>query len=131
MAGPVSSNAVRVIAILGTCLCTAGVTRSAQRCIELAFDHLLDEPAHAIAQTGFDRNKPIIEKTDRRRGFQLLARRIRAINRHGVVSTGAPTPASFGLRSPGDYATFNSNQTPDGTTPPAYPGLSKTEFSPL
>jgi hypothetical protein len=32
-----------------------------------------------------------------------------------VVSTGAPTPASFGLRSPGDYATFNSNQTPDGT----------------
>jgi hypothetical protein len=36
-----------------------------------------------------------------------------------VVSTGAPTPALFGFQSPGDYATFNSNHTPDGTTRPA------------
>jgi hypothetical protein len=32
-----------------------------------------------------------------------------------VVSTGAQTPASFGFQSPGDYATCNSNHTPDGT----------------
>jgi hypothetical protein len=32
-----------------------------------------------------------------------------------VVSTGAPTPALFGFQSPGDYTTFNSNHTPDGT----------------
>jgi hypothetical protein len=34
-----------------------------------------------------------------------------------VVSAGAPTPALFGFQSPGDYATFNSNHTPDGTPP--------------
>jgi hypothetical protein len=34
-----------------------------------------------------------------------------------VVSTGARTLALFGFQSPGDYATFNSNHTPDGTTP--------------
>jgi hypothetical protein len=33
-----------------------------------------------------------------------------------VVSTGARTPALFGFQSPGDYATFNSNHTPDGTS---------------
>ena len=32
-----------------------------------------------------------------------------------MVSTGAQTPASFGFQSPGDYATCNSNHTPDGT----------------
>ena len=32
-----------------------------------------------------------------------------------MVSTGAQTPALFGFQSPGDYATFNSNHTPDGT----------------
>jgi hypothetical protein len=31
-----------------------------------------------------------------------------------VVSTGGQTPA-FGFQSPGDYAAYNSNQTPDGT----------------
>jgi hypothetical protein len=31
-----------------------------------------------------------------------------------VVSTGARTPALFGFQSPGNYATFNSNYTPDG-----------------
>jgi uncharacterized protein YndB with AHSA1/START domain len=35
-----------------------------------------------------------------------------------VVSTGAQTPASFGFQSPGDYATCNSNHTPDGTVEP-------------
>ena len=31
-----------------------------------------------------------------------------------MVSTGGRTPA-FGFQSPGDYAAYNSNQTPDGT----------------
>jgi hypothetical protein len=47
--------------------------------------------------------------------LRLQGWRIRAIVDHGVVSTGAPTPALFGFQSPGDYATFNSNHTPDGT----------------
>jgi hypothetical protein len=48
-------------------------------------------------------------------GLRLQGWRIRASVGHGVVSTGAPTPALFGFQSPGDYATFNSNHTPDGT----------------
>src|SRR5437763_176168 len=52
---------------------------------------------------------------DRRPGFRLQSHRLRAIVAHGVVSTGAQTPASFGFQSPGDYATCNSNHTPDGT----------------
>src|SRR5438105_665960 len=68
-----------------------------------------------IAQAGFDRIKPIVEKMDRRPGFRLQSHRLRAIVAHGVVSTGAQTPASFGFQSPGDYATCNSNHTPDGT----------------
>src|SRR6266852_2079939 len=52
---------------------------------------------------------------DRRPGFRLQSQRLRAIVAHGVVSTGAQTPASFGFQSPGDYATCNSNHTPDGT----------------
>src|SRR5207302_6656336 len=52
---------------------------------------------------------------DRRPGFRLQSHRLRAIVAHGVVSTGAQRPASFGFQSPGDYATCNSNHTPDGT----------------
>src|SRR5438552_4169829 len=52
---------------------------------------------------------------DRRPGFRLQSHRLRAIVAHGVVSTGAQTPASFGFQSPGDYATCNSNHTPEGT----------------
>jgi hypothetical protein len=32
-----------------------------------------------------------------------------------VVSTGAQTPGFVWVSAPGDYATFNSNHTPDGT----------------
>src|SRR5258708_32982077 len=52
----------------------------------------------------------------RRLGCRLEGRRVRAIVGHGVVSTGAKTPALLGFQSPGDYATFNSNHIPDGTT---------------
>src|SRR5467141_1085848 len=55
----------------------------------------------------------------RRLGCRLQGHRLRAIVGHGVVSTGAQTPASFGFQSPGDYATCNSNHTPDGTLSPA------------
>jgi hypothetical protein len=41
-----------------------------------------------------------------------------------VVSTGARTLALFGFQSPGDYATFNSNHTPDGTGVTTTVGLS-------
>jgi hypothetical protein len=74
----------------------------------------LDELAHPVAQAGFDRIKPIIEKIDCRFGFRLQSQRLRAIV-GGVVSTGARTPALFGSQSPGDYATFNSNHTQNAT----------------
>jgi hypothetical protein len=40
--------------------------------------------------------------------------RLRVMASHGVVSTGALTPESFGL-TPGDYATFNFHQLRYGT----------------
>src|SRR6267142_4889421 len=109
---PVASDTAR---ILGSLLWAAGVARARQCRLELGLDHRLDELAHPIAQAGFDRIKPIVEKMGRRLGCRLQGHRLRAIVGHGVVSTGAQTPASFGFQSPGDYATCNSNHTPDGT----------------
>jgi hypothetical protein len=37
----------------------------------LALDHRLDELTHPVAQTGFNRIKPIVEKMDRRLGVRL------------------------------------------------------------
>src|SRR6516162_9014985 len=115
VAVPVASDTARAISILASLLWAAGITRARQRRLELALDHCLDELAHPIAQPGFNRIKPIVENMDRRLGFRLQSHRLRAIVGHGVVSTGARTPALFGFQSPGDYATFNSNRTPDGT----------------
>src|SRR5215813_2649414 len=52
---------------------------------------------------------------DGRLRFRLQSRRRRAIVGHGVVSTGAPTPALIWVSPPGDYAIVNSNHIPDGT----------------
>src|SRR5262245_34364546 len=52
---------------------------------------------------------------NRRLRFRLQSRRRRAIVGHGVVSTGAPTPALIWVSPPGDYAIVNSNHIPDGT----------------
>src|SRR5215813_6876538 len=54
---------------------------------------------------------------DGRLRFRLQSRRRRAIVGHGVVSTGAPTPALIWVSPPGDYAIVNSNHIPDGTAP--------------
>src|SRR6516165_4268624 len=66
---------------------------------------------------------------DRRLGFRLQSHRLRAIVGHGVVSTGARTPALFGFQSPGDYATFNSNHTPDGTLRSSSPQCRRVSLS--
>ena len=80
-------------------------------------DHPLDELAHPIAQAGFDRIKPIVEKMNRRLGLRLQGCRVRAIAGHGVVSTGAQNAGIVWVSAPGDYATFNSNQPRDATGP--------------
>jgi hypothetical protein len=50
-------------------LWAAAVARADERRLELALDHCLNELAHPIPQTGFDRIKPVIEKMDRRLRF--------------------------------------------------------------
>ena len=50
-------------------LWAAAVARADERRIELALDHRLNELAHSIPQTGFDRIKPVIEKMLRRLHF--------------------------------------------------------------
>src|SRR6266446_1686681 len=109
---PVASDPAR---ILGSLLRVAGVARARQCRLELGLDHRLDELTHPIAQADFDRIKPIVEKMDRRLGLRLQGCRVRAIAGHGVVSTGAQNASSVWVSAPGDYATFNSNHTPDGT----------------
>src|SRR5467141_4491791 len=107
---PVASDTAR---ILGSLLWAAGVARARQCRLELGLDHPLDELAHPIAQAGFDRIKPIVEKRDRRLGWRLQGRRVRAIAGHGVVSTGAQTPGLLGFQNP-------------ETTPPSIPTTPRT-----
>ena len=90
--------------------------QSGTECLELTLDHRLDQFAHPVAQTGLDRIKPIVEKMDRRLAseprtgdFVLLS---------GMAwSPPAHNAGIVGFSAPGDYATFNSNHTPDGTEP--------------
>src|SRR5215475_3882743 len=105
----------RSIAILGIRRWAAAVARASQRRLELALNHRLDELTDPLTQPDFDRVKPIVEKMNRRIRFRLQSRRCRAIVGHGVVSTGAPTPALIWVSPPGDYAIVNSNHIPDGT----------------
>src|SRR5882757_1913281 len=107
---PVASDTAR---ILGSLLWAAGVARARQCRLELGLDHRLDELTHPIAQAGFDRIKPIVEKMDRRLGLRLQRRRVRAIAGHGVVSTGAQTPGLLGFQNP-------------ETTPPSIPTTPRT-----
>src|SRR6516164_780630 len=73
--------------ILESRLWPSAVARPGERRLEFAFDHRLDELAYPTAQAGFDRVKPVIEKTNRGLGFQLQGQRLRAIAGDGVVST--------------------------------------------
>ena len=100
MAMPVAGDRARRSATLPLGFRLAAIARPAQRCFELALDHRLNEFAHPLAQTGFDRIKPIVEKMYRCLGWQLQSRRLRAIVAHGAVSTGAQTPGSFGFQHP-------------------------------
>jgi hypothetical protein len=94
---PVAGDTTGAIGILRIRLWTTAVARAGKRRLELGLDHRLDELAHPIAQTGFDRIKPIVEKMDRRLRLLMQNRRLRGIVDHGVVSTGAPTPDRLGF----------------------------------
>jgi hypothetical protein len=84
-----------------------------KRRLELGLDHRLDELAHPIAQTCFDRIKPIVEKMDRRLRLLMQNRRLRGIVDHGLVCTNA---GSFGFQHP-------------ETTPPSIPTKPRTASS--
>ena len=103
------------ITILAIRRWAAAVARTSQRRLEPAFNHRLEELTYPLTKPDFDRLKPIVEKMDRRLRFPLQSRRRRASVRHGVVSTGAPTPGLIWVSPPGDYAIVNSNHIPDGT----------------
>src|ERR1700756_5436473 len=110
----VAGDRFRSIAILGIRRWAAAVARASQRRLELALNHRLDELTDPLTQPDFDRVKPIVEKMNRRLRFRLQSRRCRAIGGHGVVSTGAPTPALIWVSPPGD------------TTPSSIPITSRT-----
>src|ERR1700730_13686548 len=115
MSVPVAGDTARAIGIIESRLWPSAVARPGERRLEFAFDHRLNELAHPTAQAGFDRVKPVIEKTNRGLGFQLQGQRLRAIAGHGVVSTRRANAGIVWVSPPGDYANFNSNHTPDGT----------------
>jgi hypothetical protein len=69
VAVPVAADTARAIGILGIRLWAAAVARAGKHCFELALDHRLNELAHPIPHTGFDRIKPVIEKMHRRLRF--------------------------------------------------------------
>src|ERR1700730_15129927 len=85
---PVAGDTAGAI-VLGIRLGPASIARPCEHRLELTLDHRLDELAHPVAQTGLDRIKPLIEKPDRNLGVRTQNRQLRAIVRHGVVSTGA------------------------------------------
>src|SRR3954451_21690712 len=112
-----ASDTARALSILGTCFGPASVARARERRLELALNHRLDELAHPVAQAGFDRIKPIVEKIDRRLGCRVQDRRYRAIVGHGVVPRCASTPALFVFQ-------------PAEGTPPSIPSSPRTQPSP-
>ena len=71
---PMASDAAHAISILASLLWAAGVARAGECRLQLGLDHRLDELAHPIAQAGFDRIKPIVEKMARRLRFRLQGR---------------------------------------------------------
>ena len=44
----------------------AAIARARKHRLELGFDHGLDEAANLVAQSGFNRIKPVVEEVDRR-----------------------------------------------------------------
>src|ERR1700730_18581845 len=113
MSVPVAGDTARAIGIIESRLWPSAVARPGERRLEFAFDHRLNELAHPTAQAGFDRVKPVIEKTNRGLGFQLQGQRLRAIAGHGVVSTRRANAEIVWASPPKDYANSNSNHAPD------------------
>ena len=114
MAVPVARNTARAIGILGSLLSPAGVRgRASAASSSASIIPWMNSRTRSRKPASIGSNQSL--RRDRRVGFRLPDRRLRAIIAHGVVSTGARTPGSFGFQSPGDYATFNSNQNSDGT----------------
>jgi hypothetical protein len=66
---PVTGDTSLPAVILDIRRWAAAIARAGKRRLELALDHRLNELAHPTPQPGFDRIKPVIEKTYRRLGF--------------------------------------------------------------
>src|SRR5712691_2467604 len=74
----VTGGADRSLRIIPGRLRTAGVARSRQRRVELAFEHGLQEFVNSIAKPSFYRVEPVVEKVRRRLDFRLRQARSRA-----------------------------------------------------
>ena len=95
MAVAVTGDAHRLLRTVTRRLAAAGVARAAERLVELGLEHGLQEFASSIAQPGFDRVEPVVEKVLCRLDFRLWQARRRVMVRHGVISAGAQTPESL------------------------------------
>jgi len=62
MAMAVAGNSLGAIGILGISLWLAAIARARKHHLELGFDHCLDEAANLVAQSGFNRIKPVFEE---------------------------------------------------------------------
>src|SRR6516162_9087837 len=113
MAMAVAGDPLGASDIVAISLWPAAIARARKHRLELALDHRLDEAANLVAQSGFNRIKPVVDQADRRLGFQLRYRRLGAIIGHGVVSTGARTRDRLGFNHP-------------ETTPPSIPTKPRT-----
>ncbi len=111
---PVAAEAWRNVAIPGLGPCRTTVAWPRQRLLKLSLDQFLDEAPYAGSDAHLDRVEPIRKKLFACTSCRMQEVRLRVMASHGVVSTGALTPESFGL-TPGDYATFNFHQLLYGT----------------
>jgi hypothetical protein len=87
MAMAVTGDADRLLRFAARRLRMASIARPRQRHVELALDHRMDKFANSIAQTTFDRIKPVVEKMNRRLACRLRRIRLRGNACHGVVSS--------------------------------------------
>jgi hypothetical protein len=62
MAMAVAGNSLGAIGILGISLWLAAIARARKHHLELGFDRCLDEAANLVAQSGFNRIKPVVEE---------------------------------------------------------------------
>src|SRR6516165_10368309 len=99
MAVPVAGDLLRADGVVGSSLWPAAIARARKHRLELGFDHRLDEAANLVAQSGFNRIKPVVEEPGTCLGFRPRDWQLRAIIRHGVVSTGARTPDRWGFNT--------------------------------